>query len=132
MDEIERLKVLVKKLKSNDENVPRQELETKYEKPYKKLKQDIKELAEKILYSLLFDSLFIFRDDEGYELVEEIRNFADEENKNGMGKRLGKILVSEYDVNKFIDDVLLYRKKIWGIYEPYYRKNEEALDHAEE
>lgn len=132
MDEIERLEALVKKLKNNDDNVPRQELETKYEKPYKKLKHDIKELAEKILYSLLFDGLFIFRDDEGYALIEEIRKFADEENKNGIGKKLRKILVSEYDVDKFIDEVLLYREKIWDIYEPYHRNNKEALDNAEE
>lgn len=132
MDEIERLEALVKKLKNNDENVPKQELETKYEKPYKKLKQDIKELAEKILRELILDGLFIFKDDEGYQVVDEIGKLAEEENKGGIGKRFGRALTSEYDVDKFLNEVLLYRKKIWDIYEPYHQNNKEALDNAEE
>lgn len=132
MDEIERLEALVKKLKNNDENVPKQELETKYEKPYKKLKQDIKELAEKILRELILDGLFIFKDDEGYQVVDEIGKLAEEENKGGIGKRLGRALTSEYDVDKFLNEVLLYRKNILDIYEPYRKRNEEALNNAEE
>lgn len=125
MDEIERLEALVKKLKNNDENVPKQELETKYEKPYKKLKQDIKELAEKILYRIICEGLVIKKDNEGYRFLEDIRKLADEKNQSGIGKKLGKILYSEYDVDKFLDEVLFYRKNILDLYELYHQKNKD-------
>lgn len=125
MDEISELKTLIQKLKNNNEKVPKQELETKYEKPYKKLKLDIKEMAEKILYRIICEGLVIKKDNEGYRFLEDIRKLADEKNQSGIGKKLGKILYSEYDVDKFLDEVLFYRKNILDLYELYHQKNKD-------
>ena len=42
----EKLKSLLETLKKNDENVPEELLKTKYKKPYRELKDSIKEVAD--------------------------------------------------------------------------------------
>ena len=44
----EKLKSLLETLKKNDENVPKELLKTKYKKPYRELKDSIKEVAKQI------------------------------------------------------------------------------------
>lgn len=44
----EKLKSLLETLKKNDENVPEELLKTKYKKPYRELKDSIKEVADQI------------------------------------------------------------------------------------
>ena len=65
----EKLKSLLETLKKNDENVPEELLKTKYKKPYRELKDSIKEVADQISGRRIRQDIVIKNDDAGQVLI---------------------------------------------------------------
>ena len=117
------LKELVQKLKSNEENVPRSELEGKYSKPYRKLKEDIKAEADKILKEKLIEGLVIVKDEAGNKVLCQIRDFVDKQIQAGSQRELGRLLFKKYDVKGFLQAVDSIHHEIIKIWEVYRKEN---------
>ena len=69
----EKLKSLLETLKKNDENVPKELLQTKYKKPYRELKDSIKEVADRISGNRLREGIVIKTDEAGQVLIGRSR-----------------------------------------------------------
>ena len=69
----EKLKSLLETLKKNDENVPEELLKTKYKKPYRELKDSIKEVADQISGRRIRQDIVIKNDDAGQVLISRYR-----------------------------------------------------------
>ena len=69
----EKLKSLLETLKKNDENVPEELLKTKYKKPYRELKDSIKEVADQISGRRIRQDIVIKNDDAGQVLIKQIQ-----------------------------------------------------------
>ena len=69
----EKLKSLLETLKKNDENVPKELLKTKYKKPYRELKDSIKEVADQISGRRIRQDIVIKNDDAGQVLIKQIQ-----------------------------------------------------------
>lgn len=106
------LRRLLERLKKNEANVSRADLEGRYRKSYQKLKGDIKAEAEKILEDWLIDGLLISDDEAGRAALSRIQGFLAEEDA---GRELGRILFSEYSVDKFYQAVSELRREVQGL-----------------
>lgn len=106
------LRRLLERLKKNEANVSRADLEGRYRKSYQKLKGDIKAEAEKILEDWLIDGLLISDDESGRAALSRIQGFLAEEDA---GRELGRILFSEYSVDKFYQAVSELRREVQGL-----------------
>ena len=69
----EKLKSLLETLKKNDENVPEELLKTKYKKPYRELKESIKEVADSISGRRIRQDIVIKNDEAGQVLISRYR-----------------------------------------------------------
>ena len=69
----EKLKIWVDRLRMNDEKVPKELLKTKYQKPYRELKDKIKEVANRILNSRMTEGIVIRNDEAGQELLKKMQ-----------------------------------------------------------
>lgn len=103
------LRRLLEKLKKNEANVSRADLEGRYRKSYQKLKGDIKAEAEKILEDWLIDGLLISDDESGRATLSRIQGFLAEEDA---GRELGRILFSECSIEKFMGAVSELRREV--------------------
>lgn len=85
--------------RKNRENVPLQELKTKYAKGYNKLISDLYEMAADILREIICDGMFTMTGDvaERKELSDRINQIIDAEGKAGIGKELRRAIFQEYD-----------------------------------
>lgn len=101
----EKLKSLLETLKKNDENVPEELLKTKYKKPYRELKDSIKEVADQISGRRIRQDIVIKNDDAGQVLIKQILEMLEEKRRAGTGKELGRTLYEEYSVEKFLQVV---------------------------
>lgn len=101
----EKLKSLLETLKKNDENVPEELLKTKYKKPYRELKDSIKEVADQISGRRIRQDIVIKNDDAGQVLIKQIQEMLEEKRRTGTGKELGRTLYKEYSVEKFLQVV---------------------------
>lgn len=101
----EKLKSLLETLKKNDENVPKELLKTKYKKPYRELKDSIKEVADQISGRRIRQDIVIKNDDAGQVLIKQIQEMLEEKRRAGTGKELGRTLYKEYSVEKFLQVV---------------------------
>lgn len=125
MDDIERLKGLVLKLKKNDENVPREDLEGKYQKPYKELKQNIRNLAQQIGTNMLRSDIFIRKgDEEGIKIVDKIVSMLEYTNQTSEPRELGQCLFKYYDVEMFLERAKAIKQEVMTIYEAYNKVGE--------
>lgn len=88
----EKLKSLLETLKKNDENVPEELLKTKYKKPYRELKDSIKEVADQISGRRIRQDIVIKNDDAGQVLIKQIQEMLEEKRRAGTGKELGRTL----------------------------------------
>ena len=91
----EKLKSLLETLKKNDENVPEELLKTKYKKPYRELKDSIKEVADQISGRRIRQDIVIKNDETGQVLIKQIQTTLDEKRNAGTGKELGRALYKE-------------------------------------
>ena len=96
----EKLKSLLETLKKNDENVPEELLKTKYKKPYRELKESIKEVADQISGRRIRQDIVIKNDDAGQVLIKQILEMLEEKRRAGTGRELGRTLYKEYSVEK--------------------------------
>lgn len=119
--QIEELKCLVAKLKKNDECVPREDLETKYKKPYQKLKEDIGTLATKVADEIINENLRFIDNEEGrlyFQKIQDlVKSITPEESK-----KLGRCLGKEYDVDRFLARMYAIKGKVIEAYVPYGEK----------
>ena len=115
----EKLKSLLETLKKNDENVPEELLKTKYKKPYRELKDSIKEAADQISGK----RIVIKNDDAGQVLIKQIQEMLEEKRRAGTGKELGRTLYKEYSVEKFLQVVEEIRIAVWNLWIPYWQQH---------
>lgn len=117
----EKLKIWVQRKKANDEKVPKELLATKYKKPYQELKDKIKAAADRLTAEKLTENIVIRNDEAGSRLMEQIQKLIKQEQAAGMGKKLGKALMEEYSVNKYLQIVDSLRIQIWNLWIPYWQ-----------
>ena len=77
----EKLKSLLETLRKNDEKVPKELLRTKYKKPYRELKESIKEVADRMLNGRIREGIVIKTDEAGQVLIKQIQTTLDEKRK---------------------------------------------------
>lgn len=119
----EKLKSLLETLKKNDENVPKELLQTKYKKPYRELKDSIKEVADRISGNRLREGIVIKTDEAGQVLIGQIQMILNQKRDAGAGKELGRTLYKEYSLEKFLQAVEEIRIAIWNLWIPYLQKH---------
>ena len=119
----EKLKSLLETLKKNDENVPEELLKTKYKKPYRELKDSIKEVADQISGRRIRQDIVIKNDDAGQVLIKQIQEMLEEKQRAGTGKELGKTLYKEYSVEKFLQVVEEIRIAVWNLWITYWQQH---------
>lgn len=119
----EKLKSLLETLKKNDENVPEELLKTKYKKPYRELKESIKEVADQISGRRIRQDIVIKNDETGQVLIKQIQTTLDEKRNAGTGKELGRALYKEYSLEKFLQVVEEIRTAIWNLWIPYWQEH---------
>lgn len=81
----EKLKSLLETLRKNDEKVPKELLRTKYKKPYRELKESIKEVADRMLNGRIREGIVIKTDEAGQVLIKQIQTTLDEKRNAGSG-----------------------------------------------
>ena len=106
----------VKTLENNRKNVPLQELETKYAKPYSSLLKKIKRNTEVVISDLIFSTL-LFESDEDKEKVCEVI-FTILDGKKDVLAEISSVLYSEFDIRKALE--ILYNKMLLQIWEEAY------------
>lgn len=116
---IDELKRLVEKLKRNDSNVPKEDLMTKYKKPYMQLKNEIKKKADGLIDEILIEDLLIVKDERGYKCLEDISRFVEKKKDEGIIKRCSDLIFKEYDVDKVVELVKNIKAGINEIYSKY-------------
>ena len=119
----EKLKSLLETLRKNDENVPKELLQTKYKKPYRELKESIKEVADRMLNGRIREGIVIMTDESGKVLIKQIQTAIDEKGKTGVSKELSRALYKEYSLEKFLQIVEEIRTAIWNLWIPYWQEH---------
>lgn len=119
----EKLKLWVDRLRMNDEKVPKELLRTKYQKPYRELKEKIKAAADHLLTEKLNAGIVIKNDEAGIRLMESIQTFIKEKQEAGYSKELGRALTKEYSVEKFLQMAESLRAQIWKMWIPYWQEH---------
>ena len=119
----EKLKSLLETLRKNDEKVPKELLRTKYKKPYRELKESIKEVADRMLNGRIREGIVIKTDEAGQVLIKQIQTTLDEKRNAGTGKELGRTLYKEYSVEKFLQAVEEIRIAVWNLWIPYWQQH---------
>lgn len=117
----EKLKIWVDRLRMNDEKVPKELLKTKYQKPYRELKDKIKEVANQILNSRMIEGIVIRNDEAGQELLKKMQALIKEKEEAGYNKELGRILCKEYDTGKFLQAVKQMHTEMWNLWITYWQ-----------
>lgn len=119
----EKLKSLLETLRKNDEKVPKELLRTKYKKPYRELKESIKEVADRMLNGRIREGIVIKTDEAGQVLIGQIQMILNQKRDAGAGKELGRTLYKEYSLEKFLQAVEEIRIAIWNLWIPYWQKH---------
>lgn len=117
----EKLKIWVDRLRMNDEKVLKELLKTKYQKPYRELKEKIKEVANRILNSRMTEGIVIRNDEAGQELLKKMQALIKEKEEAGYNKELGRILCKEYDTGKFLQAVKQMHTEMWNLWITYWQ-----------
>lgn len=123
-NQIDELKRLVEKLKRNDSNVSKEDLMTKYKKPYMELKNEIKKIADGLIDEILIEGLLIIRDERGYKCLEDISQFVEKKKDEGIIRQCSDLIFKEYDVNKVVELTKAVKEGINEIYSKYLEEVE--------
>lgn len=103
--------------------MPEELLKTKYKKPYRELKDCIKEVADQISGRRIRQDIVIKNDETGQVLIKQIQTTLDEKRNAGTGKELGRALYKEYSLEKFLQVVEEIRTAIWNLWIPYWQEH---------
>ena len=110
--------------RKNRENVPLQELKTKYAKGYNKLISDLYQMAAEVLRDVICSGMYTMTCDtaERKDLADRINQIIDSEKEAGIGKELRQAMFKEYDPEKFLGiAVEKLRMPAWyQAYAPYW------------
>jgi len=123
-NQIDELKRLVEKLKRNNSNVSKEDLMTKYKKPYMELKNEIKKIADGLIDEILIEGLFIIRDERGYKCLEDISQFVEKKKDEGIIRQCSDLIFKEYDVDKVVELTKAVKEGINEIYSKYLEEVE--------
>ncbi len=123
MADINELRESVRKMKINREKVPEELQKTKYAKPFRELKMQIKTQADAIISDRLTKGIVIHDDEDGTKLLEQIQAYTKEKQKEGMGKAFGAALLKDMDVDKFLGLVEQVAIGIWNMWIPYWESH---------
>lgn len=124
-NQIDELKRLVERLKRNDLNVPKEDLMTKYKKPYMELKNEIKKKADELTDEILIEGLLIVKDERGYKCLEDISQFVEKKKDEGIIKQCSDLIFKEYDVDKVVELAKDVKTGIDKIYSEYLEEVEQ-------
>lgn len=122
-------------LKKNREQVPLEELRTKYKRPYTALLQDIKKKTEVMLFHSLIDGLpFNNNEKEEWRAFSlRVKKAFQEEKRCGTFRRITQAVFHEYDPDKALEiSALTLWPRIWyQAYGPYWLKHCIKQDNGE-
>ena len=124
-NQIDELKRLVEKLKRNDLNVSKEDLMTKYKKPYMELKNEIKKKADGLIDEILIEGLLIVKDERGYKCMEDISQFVEKKKDEGIIRQCSDLIFKKYDVNKVVELAKDVKTGIDKIYSEYLEEVEQ-------
>ena len=124
-NQVDELKRLVEKLKRNDSNVSKEDLMTKYKKPYMELKNEIKKKVDELTDEILIEGLLIVKDERGYKCLEDISQFVEKKKDEGIIRQCSDLIFKKYDVDKVVELTKAVKEGINEIYSKY-------LDEAEQ
>lgn len=124
-NQIDELKRLVEKLKRNNSNVSKEDLMTKYKKPYMELKNEIKKIADGLIDEILIEGLFIIRDERGYKCLEDIIQFVEKKKDEGIIRQCSDLIFKKYDVDKVVELAKDVKTGIDKIYSEYLEEVEQ-------
>lgn len=122
---IDELKRLVEKLKRNDLNVPKEDLMTKYKKPYMQLKNEIKKKADGLIDEILIEGLLIVKDEKGYKCLGDISQFVEKKKDEGIIRQCSDLIFKKYDVDKVVELAKDVKTGINEIYSKYLEEVEQ-------
>nr|DAO39114.1 MAG TPA: hypothetical protein [Caudoviricetes sp.] len=122
---IDELKRLVEKLKRNDLNVPKEDLMTKYKKPYMQLKNEIKKKADGLIDEILIEGLLIVKDERGYKCLEDISRFVEKKKDEGIIRQCSDLIFKKYDIDKVVELTKAVKEGINEIYSKYLEETEQ-------
>ena len=123
-NQIDELKRLVERLKKNDLNVPKEDLMTKYKKPYMELKNEIKKKADELTDEILIEGLLIVKDERGYKCLEDISQFVEKKKDEGIIRQCSNLIFKKYDVDKVVELAKDVKTGINEIYSKYLEEVE--------
>lgn len=124
-NQIDELKRLVEKLKRNDSNVSKEDLMTKYKKPYMELKNEIKKISDGLIDEILIEGLLIIRDERGYKCLEDISQFIEKKKNEGIIRQCSDLIFKKYDVDKVVELAKDVKTGIDKIYSKYLEEVEQ-------
>ena len=118
---IEKLRIYRK----NKENVPLEELRTKYAKGYKKLISDLHEMSAEILGEFVIGGMKILPEDQpkvGGEIIKAVSAIVEERKQAGVMDRIEKAIFQNYDAEEMLN---IAAREIWNpawyqVYDPYW------------
>jgi len=124
-NQIDELKRLVEKLKRNDSNVSKEDLMTKYKKPYMELKNEIKKKVDELTDEILIEGLLIVKDERGYKCLEDISQFVEKKKDEGIIRQCSDLIFKKYDVDKVVELAKDVKTGIDKIYSKYLEEVEQ-------
>ena len=118
---IEKLRIYRK----NKENVPLEELRTKYAKGYKKLISDLHEMSAEILGEFVIGGMKILPEDQpkvGGEIIKAVSAIVEERKQAGVMDRIEKAIFQNDDAEEMLN---IAAREIWipawyQVYAPYW------------
>lgn len=122
-EQIKRLKELVKKLKSNEEKVSKEELLTKYRKAYDNLRNEVKESADNLIDEILMEGLLIVQDEKGYKYLEDMNKLIEGKKAEGIDSKYGLCLYRDYDVDKMVEMARKVKVELDETYNNYLKED---------
>lgn len=122
-EQTESLRGLVAKKKANDERIPVELLQTQYRNSYEKLLKEIKDCAGMVLYWRTVGSLRFNRDEDGQACYRRLMTFLNERNAGEFGKYSWQVLMSEYNVDGYIQHIESIRKTVLDLWMDYWQKH---------
>jgi len=124
-NQVDELKRLVEKLKRNDSNVSKEDLMTKYKKPYMELKNEIKKKVDELTDEILIEGLLIVKDERGYKCLEDISQFVEKKKDEGIIRQCSDLIFKKYDVDKVVELAKDVKTEIDKIYSKYLEEVEQ-------
>lgn len=114
-DDYDMLYDLVRKLKTNRERVPEEELKTKYAAGYKKLKTDISQCAERVLKDLCLTGLKVRVENKETFIKRTNAMIKREQAEGKLMKQISDDLYRDMDLTAFIKHAGELQEKIQKI-----------------